>query len=68
MISLFLTCQLCKKPITVQVDPSAGQEMIDMLSRLACCNECAVDRGYIKRRQQKMPMEPQEQKLPYADK
>ena len=51
----------------MQADPAAGQDMIDMLSRLACCNECAVDRGYIKRRQHKMPMEPQEQKLPYAD-
>ena len=67
MISLSLTCQLCKKPITVQADPAAGQDMIDMLSQMACCNECAVDRGYIKRRQHKMPMEPQEQKLPYAD-
>jgi hypothetical protein len=62
-------CRVCHKPMTVMVVPSPqyedGTDLVDFTPflKMACCDACLVDMGYMRREQSRLPEMP----VPYKD-
>ena len=62
LITCEVTCRVCGEPGKVQCEPSP---LVDLEPLLKCytCDNCMVDKGYMRREQARLPEMP----LPYKD-
>jgi len=69
LLTVDTICQVCKKPMKIQIEPSPldkdGNPLVDLepFLKMACCDNCMVDRHYMKRSEMKDGQVP----LPYTD-
>lgn len=66
MMTIEVQCKRCKKPMKLDADESAGQDIIDSLATLATCDACLEALGLATRKQQAL-IDPKDVPVPYKD-